>query len=414
MLQLCLELGIVNNREKSNLVPSQRIVYLCISRHCVFQVFSCPAESRESFCQSEMYFFPPSLSQCHLGEFFSGVLSSLTPLVPGGCLWMRSLQLLLHRSWDQVDDSSLVRWDGFCHRDLNWWLDPTPLGEGVSLLQVSPNLDFWSYNSDLGWDAHLAEEVVSGLWSPEEVSLSINTRELLAMERGLLHFQALLSGSTVAVFMDNTAVTYLRKAGGTRPSALNAIAQRILLLAEDLHTVLAPQFIMGKNNVLADPLSRPNQIQGSEWTLKMEAFLDFCKNWPVMVDLFASSSNHHCSLYFLPFHDPGTLGTDAFLQCWDGLQVYAFPPWSLIPLVLKKLRSSSGVLMTLITPYWPQRPWFLDLLGLIVDGSVVLPLCSDLLRQPHFHCRHLGIHRLSLHAWQLSSDLPGLRDSLLV
>ena len=164
-------------------------------------------------------------------------------------------------------------------------------------------------------------------------------------------------GSTLlvhgAISVDNsTAVAYLRKAGGTHSSALNTIAQRILHWAEDRHIVLAPQFIMGRNNVLADSLSRPNQIQGLEWTLKMEMFLDLRRKWPVMVDLFATSSNHCCSLYFLPFHDPGGLGTDALLQCWDGLQVYAFPPWSLIPLVLKKLHLSSGVLMTLIAPYW--------------------------------------------------------------
>ena len=45
--------------------------------------------------------------------------------------------------------------------------------------------------------------------------------------------------------------------------------------------------------------------------------------------------------YFSPFHDPNALGTDALLQNWNGWQSYTFPPWSLIPAVLKKLRSSS-------------------------------------------------------------------------
>ena len=133
------------------------------------------------------------------------------------------------------------------------------LEAGISLAQVSPDLDFWSDASDMGWRAHLADEVASGLWPPE----------------------------------------------------------------------------------------------------------------------------------------------DALLQ-----------NWGLIPQVLKKLRSSSGVLMTLIAPFWPQRPWFPDMLDLVVDGPVQLPLSPDLLRQPHFHCRHLGIHRLSLHAWRQSSDSPRLKASL--
>ena len=52
-----------------------------------------------------------------------------------------------------------------------------------------------------------------------------------------------------------------------------------------------------------------------------------------MIGLFATSSNHRCSPNFSLFHDPCALGTGALLQEWDGLQVYAFPPWALIPLV---------------------------------------------------------------------------------
>ena len=175
--------------------------------------------------------------------------------------------------------------------------------------------------------------------------------------------------------------------------------------------VISPQFIMGKHNVLVDALSRPNQILGSEWTLKQEVFRDLCKRWPVSIDLFATSQNHRCSIYFSPYHDRNALGTDALLQNWNGWQAYASPPWSLIPAVLKKLRSSSGVLLTIIAPYWPQRPWFPDLLDLVVDGPVALPQSRDLLRQPHFHWFQLGVSRLSLHAWRLSSDSPVPMDS---
>ena len=68
--------------------------------------------------------------------------------------------------------------------------------------------------------------------------------------------------------------------------------------------------------------------------------------------------------------------------------------------------------MTLVAQFWPQRPCFPNLLDMVVDGPVALPLCHDLLRQPHFHRHHLRIHRLSLRAWRLSSDSPGLRASL--
>ena len=112
--------------------------------------------------------------------------------------------------------------------------------------------------SDVGWGAHLGEEVASGLWSLEEAELSINARELLAMKYDLRYFAPQISNSTVALFADNsTAISYLRNQGGTRSPLLNSVAQRILRWAESLPVVLASQFIMGRNNVLADSLSRP-------------------------------------------------------------------------------------------------------------------------------------------------------------
>ena len=220
---------------------------------------------------------------------------------------MRSLQLRLHRLWDQKDDPTLIPWDPVCRQDLEWWPVPGRLQAGISLAQVNPHLDFWSDASDVGWGAHLLDVTTSGLWSQEEARLSINARELLAVEYGLWHFHLLVANSTVAVFSDNsTALAYLRKQGGTRSPVLNSIAQRILRWPETIELVLTPQFIQGKNNILADSLSRPNQVQGPEWTLKWEVFQfqESNNKWPEMIDLFATSLNHRCSLYFFFFALP--------------------------------------------------------------------------------------------------------------
>ena len=78
-----------------------------------------------------------------------GVLSSMIQLVPGGRLRMRSLQLTLRRQWDQIDQ--LVEWSPVIQDDLSWWRDRDRLVLGVSLEQVSPQLELWSDASDLGW-----------------------------------------------------------------------------------------------------------------------------------------------------------------------------------------------------------------------------------------------------------------------
>ena len=305
------------------------------------------------------------------------------------------------RSWDRMDQSTRIPWSQDCLRDLKWWLHLPRLEAGVSLQQVSPDLDFWSDASDVGWGAHLGSLTASGLWDLEQSALSINARELLAVREGLLHFQSSLVGRNVSVFCDNsTAVSYLRKEGGTRSPFLNSLTQRILHWAESLSISLVPQFIPGSLH-LADTLSRPHQLPHTEWSLHPEVFQSLSRLWPVQIYLFATSEYHRCSLYFSPFRDPMAAGTDVFLQRWDGLQAYTFPPWSIIPRVLAKLRASPGMELTLVAPYWPQRAWFPDLLHLSLAPPVSLPLRPDLLRLPRSHNLYQGLHRLRLHAWRL-------------
>ena len=58
------------------------------------------------------------------------------------------------------------------------------------------------------------------------------------------------------------------------------------------------------------------------------------------------------------------------MQSWDGLQAYTFPPFGLLHRVLSKVRQSRGLEMTLVAPFWAQRPCFPDLLELLVDSNL--------------------------------------------
>ena len=145
------------------------------------------------------------------------------------------------------------------------------LREGVSLSIPAPDISFFSDASDVGWGALVGEHHASGLWLLHQKALSINMRELLAVQLGLQAFELLLVGMSVALFCDNTTtVAYLRRSGGTFSATLNATAREILLWSENRRIRLLPQFIMGSSNVTADALSRPNQVIGSEWTLHQE------------------------------------------------------------------------------------------------------------------------------------------------
>ena len=190
VLQLCHELGIVVNPQKSNLVPSQVVQYLEVVIDST-SFGASPSEERISRLQSTAAEFQSCVSPtASLWLSLLGVLSSLAHLVPGGRLRMRSLQLCLHRSWDRQDLVDSVYASMECLRDLQWWLHLPRLSLGVSLCQVSPALHFWSDASDVGWGAHLDRQIASGLWGAQQAALSINARELLHVNLGLHQFRS--------------------------------------------------------------------------------------------------------------------------------------------------------------------------------------------------------------------------------
>ena len=56
--------------------------------------------------------------------------------------------------------------------------------------------------------------------------------------------------------------------------------------------------------------------------------------------------------------------------------------------------------MTLVASLWPEKAWFAELLPLLTQPPLALPLWDRLVRQPHFHRFHGGVHALNLHVWR--------------
>ena len=78
-------------------------------RHADFYGFSI-ARSRPRLRSTAGEFLRSAAPPASLWQSLLGMLSSLSHLVPGGRLRMRSLQICLHRSWDRLDPSARVAW----------------------------------------------------------------------------------------------------------------------------------------------------------------------------------------------------------------------------------------------------------------------------------------------------------------
>ena len=156
-----------------------------------------------------------------------------------------------------------------------------------------------------------------------------------------------------------------------------------------------PSPLRGLVSLAASPVhSRPSECFGgytqpplSSPRLQMDFVSSGCIGAPASVASHHRSLNLRLLVYFSPMYDPQSAGTDTMLQPWDGLQAYAFPPFSLLPWVLAKVWVSRGLELTLIALFWPQHHWFPDLLEIPLfchKGGIFS-------RQPHFHHFHRNL-----------------------
>jgi len=158
------------------------------------------------------------------------------------------------------------------------------------------------------------------------------------------------------------------------------------------------RYIPGHLNVLADQLSRKNQVLPSEWSLHPDICKQIWKTWEwPQIDLFATSQNHKLPVYMSPLPDPASWDTDALVQPWDQMIAYAYPQVSLIRAVLNKVLNSQNLTLLLVAPMWPQQEWCPDLLHLLVDEPRELPKWRKLLKQSHLNRFHLNPDMLELH-----------------
>ena len=206
--------------------------------------------------------------------------------------------------------------------------------------------------------------------------------------------------------MCNTSmvVAYVSKQGVTVSWALCSLTSRLLRWTESFDIHLDASYLSGQSNVLADLICRRGQVVGTEWSLHLQVARSLLRVWgSPLNELLATSLNVKLPLYCLLVPDPQAVFEDAFRHPWDDLDVYAFPPFPLIGRVVSRVRESSRLAMTLVTPLWPEKEWFTDLLLLLIQPPLALPWWDSLLRQPHCNLFHQGIHALNLQTRRVSS-----------
>ena len=168
--------------------------------------------------------------------------------------------------------------------------------------------------------------------------MSINATELLAVQLGLFQFRSPLRGRTVVVFYaDSTAVRSLRKGVPLVSSPQRLGSGNLALDGVYLHPPASPVPSGLRHRPNRLPVS-PSPSHTSRVVFPHDRLSVFEKTVAGSIVFFATSATHRGSIYFSPFRVPWSAGTDAFLQFWDSLRAYAFPPVA----VIRVLSRSSG------------------------------------------------------------------------
>ena len=134
LLWLCNELGVQVNLVKSSLTPTQTLDYLGMTLQST-PLRAFPSQARIRKVLSLVEEFSSSGEQpLSLWRSLLCVMSSLSALVPGSRLRMRSLQFRLNVAGPQASGDALISWDDSCHIDLRWLSVASRLEVGVSLV----------------------------------------------------------------------------------------------------------------------------------------------------------------------------------------------------------------------------------------------------------------------------------------
>jgi len=407
MVNLCKRLGWVVNEKKSEMIPSQVATYLGITFDTTVGLAYPSAKRMDRWLPLAKVFIARQAQPAQLWRRVLGHLASLEKLVPYGRVRIRPLQHQLAVNWSQSTDSPnrLVPLNQEVLLAIAWWRDKTHLLRGMRTGITPVHAYLYTDSSSLGWGAHLNDQSASGVWPPSLRDVHINELELRAVWLGLQAFQDTILGSNVAIMCDNvTAIAYLRNQGGTLSLTLCQLASQICIWAESRSITLTPRHLPGHLNVVADQLSRKDQVLKTEWSLDPAVVRRVFRQWgSPHVDLFALKRNSKLPMYMSPVFEPEAWKVDSLVQSWVGLYAYAYPPTSLIRQTLNKLVLDKAELI-LIAPLWPRQEWFPDLLSLSIDFPLELPPTPKLLKQTftnHFHQRP---DTLNLHAWRLSAD----------
>ena len=377
VLDLLHSLGFRINWEKSNLVPSQLIEFLGVTWDLRKSLLMVPPDKKITISSRCQEICLRDFASRRELESLTGVLNFAAAYIDLGRLHLLPVLMWLNLHTHTGSRDTPVRLNEEFRGLLTSWMSQEFLARPVPMRAPRPSLTLMTDASLDGWCGILLPRKAFGTWPLSVRDLSMNWKELKAVQLALVDFRFLLEGKSVQLLSDNTtAVACLKHQGSARHGHLHSLTTDILLFCRDWRISLHPVHLRGVLNVLADQGSRCRPI-ATEWSLDRTTFAWVSSLAPqFQVDLFATRENAQLPHFVSPCPDHLAVGFDAFSvdwNCWTS--IYLMPPMNCLGDVAQHLQEfhRRGIL---VAPYWPSKGWF-PLLQLRCRGRP-LPLPASL------------------------------------
>ncbi|XP_065894060.1 uncharacterized protein [Dysidea avara] len=364
--ELFQSLGLTINYKKSQLIPTQELVFLGLLISTVNMTISLPKEKLSKIQHEAKSLLLRSEVTVQRLAAFVGMTTAEKQAIRMSPLYHRQLQALINRvaplatSIEEVKQSyhQMVELSQEAKQELAWWAEEAQRFNSAPLLVKSPDLIIESDASRLGWGATLKDQQMrtGGLWLVEEQSLHINCLELTTTFLAVKSFAKDRKNINLLIRTDNiTARACINHFGGTHSHPMNAVATEIWKWCMNKSIFLIAEHLPGEKNIVADEESRTVRDR-CDWMIHPQIFLQINKTLgPLEVDLFASRLTHQLPRYFSWRPNPSAEATDAFTQNWSQLQGFANPPWCLILPTLAKIQREKAKVV-LVAPLWRSQP----------------------------------------------------------
>ena len=215
VLNTLKSLGFLINEEKSQLRPSQQLVWLGAEWDSEFSEIRVPMVYAEKLSlEVEQLLAADGVTRKDLEKVLGSM--AFAAQISSENAYRKKLVSPILQQWEKSDTSPRQIPPHF-KEDLTWWTDPCLISQWELMRKDVPDALAWTDASDYGWGAHTPSgRTAAGTWTEEEKELHINLLEIRAVSN-LLKSGILEDCRHVQVYTDNvTALFAINKNGSTK------------------------------------------------------------------------------------------------------------------------------------------------------------------------------------------------------